>query len=99
MFERHEVARVHCGIYIGLRESPVAGYISKTYVGKAVRDNGDVTDRIAEHVRSKRAHRFRWFMVVPLKETTPPDRVFAVEGDIARYLGLPRYSLAIPRKR
>jgi len=36
--------------------------------------------------------------VVPLNEATPPDEMARIEGDIARYFGVPPLCRAVPRR-
>jgi hypothetical protein len=92
---------VACGIYLICTPCPRTGAPLVNYVGKADRRKraGDVSERLAEHRRTPKAPLMRWVAIVPLRDCTPPDEVARIEGDIARYFGVPRLCRSVPGGR
>lgn len=97
----HEPTGLACGIYLAVGRSQATGELQVFYVGKADRrPDGDVADRVADHLRDpdRRAF-FTRIMVVPLVADVPTREVTKIEGDIARFFGVPMLSKAVPRRR
>jgi hypothetical protein len=90
-----------CGIYILCYRNPITGRPTAAYVGKADRriSGGDIADRWREHLKTPKGRLVRWGAVIPLAGDTPPDEVTRIEGEVARYFGVPRLCRAVPRKK
>jgi hypothetical protein len=90
-----------CGVYILCGRDPVNRRPVVMYIGKADRrmSGGDVSARWQDHLKSEKAQVVRGAAVIPLAADTPPAEVTQIEGDVARYFGVPRLCRAVPRKR
>jgi hypothetical protein len=89
-----------CGIYILCYRNPLSGRPTVAYVGKADRriSGGDISDRWREHLKTPKARLVRWGTVIPLRQDTPAGEVTRIEGDVARYFGVPPLCRAVPHR-
>lgn len=89
------------GVYLLTAPCPISGRPRVCYVGKADRTagRGDVGERIAEHLKGSKGPLVRWATVIPLLDAAPASEVLRIEGDVARYFGVPRLCRAVPGGR
>ena len=88
------------GVYLLSAPCPQTGRPRVLYVGRADRAHtgGDVADRVSSHLRSSKEPAIAWVTVIPLSKETPAEEIARIEGDIARYFGVPRLCRAVPRR-
>lgn len=85
------------GVYLLGHRDPRSPHFTVDYVGSAVRRNGDISDRIKEHLRdAERRERFSNQVIFPLKIDTGEPDARRLEGKIARALGVPAWCRRVP---
>lgn len=89
------------GVYLLTTPCTCSGRPRVVYVGKANRagPDGDVAKRLDDHRRSSNGPLIRWVTIIPVIEETPAGELLRIEGDVARYFGVPRLCRAVPGGR
>lgn len=91
-----EVTNAEPGIYVLTTPCSATSRPRVCYVGKA---DHSIADRLGAHLNSEKAPLVRWTTVIPVVDYAPAAEVQRIEGDVARYFGVPRLCRAVPGGR